>query len=133
MYLTFLTEQEKIYFLGLAYNIAISDGEYSNEEKNIIDNYCKEMNINFTNKMIQPTDFLISKLSLTSDERTKKIILFEIIGLAMIDNHFDNEEKNIIDKMILDFKLNESLKLKYEELVNKYMCLQNEINQFVIK
>lgn len=43
MYLAVLSKEAKELFLGLAFDLASADGNYSDEEKVIINGYCQEM------------------------------------------------------------------------------------------
>lgn len=47
MYLSYLNEKQKYLFLEFAYCLAVSDGDYSIEEENLMNAYCDEMSIIF--------------------------------------------------------------------------------------
>ena len=60
MYLALLNENEKKSFLGMVFNLATVDGDYSDVEKNLIDAYCQEMTCVFDEKsMVKPMEELI--------------------------------------------------------------------------
>ena len=95
MYLGLLKESQKEMFLELAINLAKSDGDYSEEENAIITSYCQEMQISFEReKKNRSIDELVSEFALLCTAQEKKIIAFEIIGLAMCDNVY-HEKENI--------------------------------------
>ena len=48
---------------------------------------------------------LFSNLSDIFDERTIKIVAFELIGLAMVDNNFNKSEYDMINKIIGRFAI----------------------------
>ena len=133
MYLSLLNKNEKIYFLGLAYNIATIDGNYSNEEKAMINGYCQEMQVEFNEKtMINSNDFFITKINSSSDNKVKKIILFELIGLAMSDNNYDEIEKEMVLDLSKSFKIESSYLDKCEDALIKYITFQNKLNKLVL-
>lgn len=133
MYLALLNKNEKVVFLGMAYNLATVDGDYSEAEKNIIDGYCQELQIVFDEKtMINPMDDLIKKIAQNSSERTKKIIIFELIGLAMADGNYDNDERKIVANMEAEFDVSSNFADTCESILNEYITFQNRINSLVI-
>ena len=50
MYLSLLKENEKQMFIELAYNLVNIDGDFSQEEKNMILGYCLEANCTIDEK-----------------------------------------------------------------------------------
>lgn len=134
MYLATLKEEEKELFLGLAYNLATSDGEYSLEEQSTIMGYCQEMQIQFNEKSINKSiNEIITELKEKSNNRTHRIIVFEAIGLAMADNNYDEGERKIINKMISAFALNPEFNNECEQIIKEYISFQNRINQLVLE
>lgn len=133
MYLALLNESEKVEFLELAYNLATIDGNYSEAEKNMIAGYCQELQIEFDEKvMVNPMDELIKKIAQNSNEKTKKIIIFELIGLAMADENYDNDERKIIANMENEFDVHGNFANACENILNEYITFQNRINSLVI-
>ena len=133
MYLALLNENEKVEFLELAYNLATIDGDYSEAEKNMIAGYCQELQIEFDEKaMVNPMDELIKKIAQNSNEKTKKIIIFELIGLAMADENYDNDERKIIANMENEFGVPGNFANTCENILNEYITFQNRINSLVI-
>jgi hypothetical protein len=133
MYLSVLNSEEKALFLGLSYNLATSDGVYSTEEKATIAGYCQEMQTTFDEeKMVKPTDEIIHVLSEKSTEKTKKIIVFEAIGLAMADNNYDDGERKIVLDMEKEFGLASGFAAKCEAVLKEYISFQNKINALVL-
>lgn len=133
MYLNLLEEKSKKLFLKLAYNLASADGNYSDEEKMMIAEYCREMRIDYIQEETKESvNEIVTKLNSLCGSREKKIIVFEIIGLAMIDNYYDKNERKIIDKMIDTFELGTEFCDKCENVLNDYLSLQNRIEKLVI-
>lgn len=133
MYLSILTNAEKKLFLGLAYDLALSDGDYSAEEQATIQGYCREMQMEFDEKtMVKPIDDIIQAFGKESDQKTKKIVVFESIGLAMADNNYDDNERAIVSNMERTFGIDESFGVECEKVINEYISFQNRINNLVI-
>ena len=133
MYLALLNEEEKISFLGMAYNLATVDGDYSETEKNVINGYCQELQILFDEKtMIKPMGDLINEIAMNSSERTKKIFIFELIGLAITDGNYDNDERQIIAKIESGFGVSSDFADMCESILNEYLAFQNRLNNLII-
>ena len=132
MYLGLLKESQKEMFLELAINLAKSDGDYSEEEHAIITSYCQEMQISFErDKKNRSIDELVSEFALLCTAQEKKIIAFEIIGLAMCDNVYHEKEKTIIEKMRKEFGLGNEFLEKCKTVIKEYIELQKKINGFM--
>ena len=133
MYLSLLNKEEKEVFLGMAYHLASVDGNYSEEEKAMIDGYCQELQCTFDEEtMIKPIGELRKRIK-NSSEKTKKIFIFELVGLAMADGKYDNDEKEIIGQMIMEYGLNSDFASKCESLLNEYIEFQSRINNLVLE
>ena len=133
MYLSLLKPEEKSLFLGLAYELASADGSYSNEEKLIIESYCNEMQIEFNKElMVNSIDEILKKIVEISDDRTKKIIIFEVIGLAMVDGTYAESEKSMILNMEKLFGIGNSFVKRCENVLYEYIQLQEKINKLIL-
>ncbi len=133
MYLTLLDEKEKESFLGLAYNLAAADGNYSDEEKAMIRSYCQEMQFEFDDtKMVKETSELLNAINSGSNTKIKKIIIFELIGLAMADGGYDKDEKELINLAEKQFGIEEGFAKKCEDGLIKYIEFQTALNQIVL-
>lgn len=132
MYLARLNDEEKELFLGIAYNLALADGVYSEKEEAMLDAYGKEMDIKVEcSNMRYSTNEIVEKLKRKCSLEKKKIILFECTGLAMIDGTYDENEKNFILNMQMEFGIEENFVFKCEKVLRKYIFLQDEINRLV--
>ena len=132
MYLSLLNESEKAVFLGMAYNIANIDGDYSDAEKSMINGYCQELQCQFDEKsMIKPMESLVQTIKVGSNEIVKKIFVFELIGLGMADGNYDNNERKFISQMIEEYNLDYDFANKCEGILNEYIRFQGKINELV--
>lgn len=134
MYLGLLNAREKELFLGLAQHLIWVDGENSKEEQQMLLNYCEEMNLPYINEPVQATDEeIIAELIQMSTIQSKKIIIFELLGLALVDGHYDKKEKEMLRVMNEHFGIGDDFGIRCEELIRSYIKLQKEIEEVVLK
>lgn len=134
MYLALLNKEQKECFLGLAYNISNIDGNYSESEQKLLESYCDEMNLDYSDSVAKKDlKKLFSNLSDIFDERTIKIVAFELIGLAMVDNNFDKSEYDMINKIIGRFAIDSDFIKNSQRLIQTYLEVQYNINSLILK
>ena len=134
MYLQFLKENDKENFLSLAHGVSLLDGTLGNEEQQMLDSYCSEMDV--SNKLLQsivPLDTAVINLTNDSSLLTKKIVIFELVGLVMSDGSYDKVEKDFIVSLISEFNLTNDYLSKCESYISDYMLLQAKINTLVVE
>lgn len=128
-----LNERQKQLFLGLAYYLTSIDGDYSIEEKRMIDSYCYEMQMDFNMEIVnRPIVEIIKEMQMVCGEREKKIIIFEVIGLAMSDCNYDEDERRFVCSIIEKFDIEKSFGQQCETILNEYIEFQNKINKILI-
>lgn len=133
MYLALLNKEQKECFLGLAYNISNIDGNYSESEQKLLESYCDEMNLDYSDSVAKnDLKKLFSNLSDIFDERTIKIVAFELIGLAMVDNNFDKSEYDMINKIIGRFAIDSDFIKNSQRLIQTYLEVQFNINALIL-
>ncbi len=133
MYLAALNEEQKKLFLGLAYHIAMADGVYCDDEKHMMASYCKEMQIDLDEAITdKPASDIIEEMADICAEREKKIIVFEAVGLALVDGYYDISEQNLINMAAKKFGTTDEYTSKCEKIIKSYLQLQSQINSLVI-
>ena len=134
MYLGLLNDEQKKICINLIINVAKADENFSESEKILIDSYCNEMGIifDYTSK-VKDIDEVIEELNSTLSFGEKKIIVFEIIGLAMVDNDFMDKERDLIDKIAIRFGISKDYTSRCESLLNEYFDLQKRVNELVVE
>ncbi len=133
MYLSLLNEEEKKLFCGLAYNIVMADGIFQDKERKLLESY--EMELGFPvelDKIDEDFDIILDKLDEEATQRSKKIIVFECIGLAVIDSEYAQQEREMIHKIILRFNIDGSFERECESILYDYLKLQNRLNEVVL-
>ena len=96
MYLSLLKETEKELFLCLAYDLSSVDDVLGEEEKQMLKLYCDEMEIEDYNLVTTNRNEIVQEIAVESTQKNKKIIIFELIGLAICDDNYDATEKSFI-------------------------------------
>lgn len=133
MYLKKLTRNQKELFLEFAYNLACFDGEYCQSEKDMLESYGNEMQIEVnTSEFSKSNDEVIDALNENCDEKIKKIVIFEAIGLALVDGKYVEKEKELICLAQEKFGIDKKFIDETEAVLKEYISLQNKINALVI-
>ena len=99
MLLDELSMEEKKAFWNIANVLASVDGRVM-EEESILNQYNEEMGVNFAfiDASLVDVDKEIESIS-SSSLRSRKIVYFELFGVAYADTEFDDKEKAILDKV----------------------------------
>jgi len=114
MFLNRLNSEEKVAFLELAHHVARSDGEFTKDEKSVVEGYCFEMQIEDVE--YSEKNFELSKLlAVFENKMSQKVLLLELMALVYSDNKVDSKEQKIIDTIVQSFTINSSLAKIYEE------------------
>lgn len=133
MYLTLLSQKEKEIFMNLAFNLSVADGDFSEAEKSVLEGYCQEMQCSFDKSlMTKTTEELVEEIAQSSEDKIKRIFVFELIGLAVIDGKYDEREQKVVEKMVKMFALDIGYAQNCENLIKEYIDFQTKINQTVL-
>lgn len=95
MFLNVFNQEEKEKFLELVYKIAICDGNYAEDEKEIVENYKVELGLSEIPETANIDD-LIQYFS-KKLEQIQKIVWFELYGMIISDDTLTDEEIRIIN------------------------------------
>ena len=124
MFLNKLEENEKVAFLTLAHHIARSDGDFSENEQNIIVTYCMEMQIEDIN--YNENSFNLNEiLSVIKGDENQKILLLEIMALVYSDG-LHQEEQKILDIIIEQYNISEALSIVYSQWSKSILSISNQ-------
>ncbi|WP_198306412.1 TerB family tellurite resistance protein [Arcobacter vandammei] len=105
MLLMKLQSREKFAFLQLAHYLARIDNDFGKSEEEIIKEYCDEMGIENIDSFDIKSFSLEDTLKNFKSERSKKIVLLELMILIHIDRSFNINEQILIDKISQNFGL----------------------------
>jgi len=130
MFLNRLKKKEKKAFLELAHHVARSDSEFSDGEKNIIDKYCMEMqieNIKFNDKKFD----IYNTLSKFKSQSSKKIVVLELMALIYSDDYLHEGERVVLEKILEEFGLSYNLSIVYTEWAKTMLSLYKQGNALI--
>src|SRR5574344_350361 len=103
MLLMKLQSREKFAFLQLAHYLARVDNNFGKEEEDIILDYCDEMGIDNIDSFDNSKFDLEEILRNFKSQRSRKIVLMELMILVHIDTVFNINEQILIEKISQNF------------------------------
>ena len=106
MLLMKLQSKEKFSFLQLAHYLARIENKYGEKEEEIILEYCAEMGIENLDSFDFNNFSLDNTLKDFKSEKSKRIVLLELMILIHIDHVFNLNEKKLIKEISENFKIN---------------------------
>ena len=130
MFLNRLNDVEKKAFLNLAHYIARSDNDFSQSQQDIISTYCTEMQIDDIDFDKESFD-LDETLNLVKNQKSRKIVMLEIMALVYSDDYLHPAEKEVLDKMIEVFELNSNLSIIYTQWAKSMLALYIQGNALI--
>lgn len=133
MFLSLLATAQKKMFMSMAFIMASSDGVLSENERLVIESYSTEMNMEV--KMEEADKefaHVLSEINTYCEIREKKIIVFELIGLAMVDGNYDEGERKLVRSAIENWGLNDEFGDFCEKKLNEYLKLQEELTAAIL-
>lgn len=130
MFLNRLKKEEKKAFLQLAHHVARSDGDFNDNEELIIEKYCMEMQIE--NVLFNEESFdIYNVLDNFKTNRSKKIVILELMALIYSDNYLHEEERVVLEKILEEFDLSYSLSIVYTEWAKTMLSLYKQGNALI--
>ena len=117
MLLDELTLEEKKAFWNIANVLASADGR-ALEEESILEQYNEEMGTGFEYPDASQIDIKNELESIkASSAKNRKIVYFELYGVAYADTSFDDREKNILDEVCLALSITDDVRETLESSV----------------
>lgn len=103
MLLMKLEAREKFAFLRLAHYLARVDNNFGKEEEEVILEYCDEMGIENIDSFDMDSFNLEATLNNFKSQRSRKIVVLELMILVHIDSVFNINEQILIEKISQNF------------------------------
>lgn len=131
MFLNQLNQKEKEMFMSLSVHVANANKIFADEEKEMIQGYCREMGlVSFDAKdAISMEDVLAAFRQ--SDLHIRKVVVFEILGLAYADGKYEDSEDDFIRQFAEAIGLSKETVAEYEKLLVEYLGILKKIVQIV--
>jgi uncharacterized tellurite resistance protein B-like protein len=120
MFLNVMEVEERKKFLELAFKLAQVDGDYAEEEEEIINSYKAELGITEIEDTLS-IDELISYFS-SKNDTVKKVVLFEVYGMILADDKLEKSEEEVFDNIKSQFNISADV---VEQIVSVADELQN--------
>mgnify|MGYP002660816783 FL=1 len=98
-----LESREKFAFLQLAHYLARVDNSFGKEEEEVILEYCDEMGIENIDSFDMENFNLEATLNNFKSQRSRKIVVLELMILVHIDSVFNINEQILIEKISQNF------------------------------
>ncbi|MGG7077976.1 hypothetical protein [Clostridium sardiniense] len=127
MFLKELNNEEAVSFVNLLDQFANIDNVVAREEKRLIEGYVKELGLEKDKVGILSYDDIVAVLK-KSKERIKRIIYFELIGLALVDGNYGDLEVDYLDKIAVDLDINRAQKIAFANFFYNF----KEIHDFSV-
>ena len=128
MYLRPLNNEQKELFLDLALAAATANDVLEDAEKTLLAAYADEMSIDVNKASQMPVEEICRKLKNISNSKELNQISFEIVGMMISDNEYDDDEKHFISKMAEIFEIPMSRIDEMFNCANAYSELIKKIN-----
>lgn len=128
MFLRPLNNEQKELFLNLALAAASANDVLEKSEKTLLAAYADEMDIDVNKASQMSVEEICNKLKTISNSKELNQISFEIIGMMLSDNEYDDDEKEFVSKMAEIFEIPMSRINEMYKLVNAYSELIKKIN-----
>ena len=105
MLLMKLESKEKFSFLRLAHYLARIDNNFGDREEEIIEEYCTEMGIENLDSFDMDSFDVDSVLKDFKSEKSRRIVMLELMILIHIDHSFNIDEQKLIAKISKSFNI----------------------------
>ena len=126
MFLRDLNDTQQKLFLGLARELIEADEKISDQEAQLIENLCDEMN---QQELISKPDDKVIK-DYFPEKTAQVAVMLELIGLSACDGVFDEREDAIIKRIQSIFEMPDEAINAYKEWVKKLYNVYGEGAQF---
>ncbi|MCR4611946.1 MAG: TerB family tellurite resistance protein [Lachnospiraceae bacterium] len=130
MYLKDLMQGEKYAFYSIVKHFVSVDGEYSDDEKNLVNGFLDEMQLKEEQINEIAPDDAIDMLTFSTYSTRKKIFI-ELIGVSLCDEVLHIEEKNYLDKIATAFQISDEEKEELIKVVHELLGVYGRMNSLV--
>lgn len=130
MYLKDLMLGEKFAFYSIAKHLVNIDGDYSEQEKFLLNGFLSEMDL--SESQIQEIELSDAVEMLTfSSHAVRKEIFIELIGVTLCDEFFHTDEAKFLDDVAETFHISHEEKNELIQLVNELLVIYKRMQAIV--
>lgn len=121
MFLGQLSEKEKNAFISLSVYASKVNGVFAEDEKEMIQEYCREMGIPFFDaENVIAMDEVVDVFK-NAELSIKKIVLLETLGLVYSDGNYDDSEKEFVSDFAKKIELTDADVQKQTVVIKEYL------------
>jgi tellurite resistance protein len=131
MFLNTLNAEEKSMFLDMAIHVSQINGLIEESEHNILEQYCKEMNIRPSENTELHSVNEIKVFFSNSSDISKRVVALELLGIGYIDGNFDEAENNVVKDFAIGIGLTEDVYNKLNRDIDQYITILGIIQDHV--
>jgi len=106
MFLGDLSSSEKVIFLLLAQEMISADGIFAQEEREMLENICDEMEIGNESSRSSVGAGITELCSSITDPEVQAKMMLELSSLAQIDEDFAETEKTLLEEVAILWSIN---------------------------
>lgn len=131
MFLNQLNQREKEAFISLSIHAGKANGVLEENEIVMVREYCQEMELPmYDDKDIAPLSDVYGVFK-SSDERIKKIVLLEVLGLIYADGNYDEDEKSFVTNFAEAISLSEPTVEDLTIAIKDYLNVLKRISELI--
>lgn len=131
MFLNQLNQREKEAFISLSIHAGKANGVLEENEIVMVREYCQEMELPmYDDKDIAPLSDVYGVFK-SSDERIKKIVLLEVLGLIYADGNYDEDEKSFVTNFAEAISLSEQTVEDLTIATKDYLNVLKRISELI--
>lgn len=131
MYLGALNEEQKNRFLDLGIGLAAADGEFSVPEKDTIHLLCDEMRIADRYEAEMTPEEAIQFFAAGASRHVQRIVVFELLGIAMADHVYETREQNFVAQAAKAFSIGDDEMKEISDAITQLYGLYVKFSRFV--
>lgn len=110
MLLKELNKEESVAFINLVSIFADVDNKFAKEEKVLLQEYKEELELTDLEMYHMKYDDVLDLIK-KSNDRSKTIIYFELVGLALVDGEYEEEEIDFLENLAAELKISRAKKI----------------------
>ena len=131
MFLNTLNAEEKSMFLDMAIHASQANGLFEESELDMLEQYCKEMNIEPCKKTELHTVDEIKAFFSNSSDISKRVAVIELLGIGYIDGNYDEAENNVVKDFAIGIGLTEETYRRLNRDIEQYITILGIIQEHV--
>lgn len=133
MYLHLLNEKQKSLFMKLAVKATETNGAVTEEEKEMLGAFAKEMQICPVYSVEEPEETILQDLYAISSSKALRIIAFEILGIMFSDMEYDKAEESFVAKMTRKFEIPKEDVMEMVVSISEYASACEKMTKVVFR